>query len=109
MDGDLPCISCGYDLHTLPIMGRRPECGYSVGGSARKRSMRFRTFADARWTRRGVAALALGLIVSVGTELFFTLLTRYGLGLDPPGRRPDAQAVAGDDVLWPPPDPLAAP
>ncbi len=32
---DLPCVRCGYNLRTLAIDAVCPECGHSVGRSAR--------------------------------------------------------------------------
>lgn len=68
----LTCVRCGYDLRTLGIAGRCPECGESVWTSVRRARGADRA-ADAGDTARGLALLSLGLfllpIVGVAVEL----------------------------------------
>jgi len=33
---EIPCISCGYNLNTLPVAGRCPECGAAIAFSLRE-------------------------------------------------------------------------
>src|SRR5688572_1470165 len=69
---DLSCRRCQYNLRTLSIGGRCPECGLAVGFSAQGDLLRF---SDPNWVmtlRRGVlgilwgvAVLILGVILTV--------------------------------------------
>src|SRR4051812_37123358 len=63
--GDLACRKCGYNLRTLTINGRCPECGTSVGFSAQGDLLRF---CDPDWVSllgRGVKLVLFGIGVFV--------------------------------------------
>ena len=58
VDEDLVCIGCRYNLRTLPVEGKCPECGELVG-----RSMEVaRSMGEPAWCGRIRAGLALYLI-----------------------------------------------
>lgn len=62
---DLPCRKCAYNLRTLSINGRCPECGTAVGYSAQGDLLRF---SDPTWVmslHRGVLMILLGIGVII--------------------------------------------
>lgn len=78
---DLPCMQCGYNLKTIPVRQRCPECGSEVWKSF-YHSLRYanpiwlaRLVAGTKWL---IAALVIGMIQSalqvLSTDVF------YGLG-----------------------------
>src|SRR5687767_9833717 len=62
---DLPCRKCAYNLRTLSINGRCPECGTAVGFSAQGDLLRF---SDPGWVmtlHRGVVLILVGIAVAI--------------------------------------------
>ena len=62
---DLPCISCGYNLRSLPMSGRCPECNSSIESALHHGWL---MFADPQWLRRlrsGVTLILWTLLASV--------------------------------------------
>jgi hypothetical protein len=85
---DLSCVYCGYNLRTLAITGRCPECGEPVATSLRERPFRFRNDAMPGRLQRGLLWLTVGILTAtVGTialtvvMLFYYRLPRGGLKL----------------------------
>lgn len=69
---DVSCITCGYNMRTLRLDARCPECGKPVAASLRTDDLRF---ANVRWlrrVRRGVSTLLVA-IVAFPLALFFIL------------------------------------
>jgi hypothetical protein len=62
---DLLCRRCQYNLRTLPVAGRCPECGLSVGFSAQGDLLRFSDPAWVMTLRRGVLCILWGILVIV--------------------------------------------
>lgn len=82
---DLACVSCGYNLRTLAVGGRCPECGLAVGVTIERRDG-----SNARdhllHRRRGVAAL---LALQAGNWLFL------GAALAFPGSAANPSPIPG--------------
>ncbi len=61
---DLPCISCGYNLRSLPMSGRCPECNSAIESALHHGWL---MFADPQWLRRlrsGVTFALWAVLVS---------------------------------------------
>lgn len=67
IDSDLFCVHCGYNLRTLEVLGRCPECGGYITDSTRHDSL---AHADGRVTRR----IALGLCLMVAGPILLIVL-----------------------------------
>jgi len=72
---DVPCIGCGYNLHTLLVTAACPECGWRAAASFRSHRLRFA--APAMIRRFCAALLGLGaadhailLMIALGPHLF---------------------------------------
>ena len=85
--GDFPCHRCGYDLRTLGVNDRCPECGTLVRASVRGNLL---SFSDPAWLRRvasgvrwmgksGAAAAALGFVWLVTFRSPLLPLATFGL------------------------------
>lgn len=74
---DVPCVSCQYNLRTIPIDSRCPECATAVTASLRRRDLRHADVAWLRRTRRGLFWLALAFLVSIMTEAYQFGLQRF--------------------------------
>lgn len=62
---DLPCITCGYNLRSLPMGGRCPECNSTIESALHHGWL---MFADPRWLRRlrsGVTLILWTLLAAV--------------------------------------------
>ena len=76
---DIPCISCGYNLRTLAVSARCPECGQPVESTTRYALV----FANPTWLkalRDGAAILAWTPVALFGVDLLAVgawLLARY--------------------------------
>src|SRR5688572_14687462 len=71
---DLPCRKCAYNLRTLSINGRCPECGTAVGFSAQGDLLRF---SDPGWVmtlHRGVVLILAGIAVIILGVLLAVLI-----------------------------------
>jgi hypothetical protein len=81
IDRDLECARCCYNLRTQPIAGRCPECGLAVGRSLPPPGFRFRKMATVFRVRRGLALLAVGIMIQVlaAVALFVVLRWYYKL------------------------------
>ena len=66
--GDLRCASCGYNLRTLAVAGRCPECGQPVAMSLTSQPFRFGNPSTPKRVRNGLAVFIVGV-------LFSTILT----------------------------------
>ena len=62
IDQDLPCVKCGYNLRTMRDDGQCPECGASVGESAR---LAWLCQHDPVWLRRLARATVWMVIAMV--------------------------------------------
>lgn len=63
---DLPCLSCGYNLRTLPVSGACPECGLAVSDTL-KRAL---ACADVDWLKtleEGATALTWSSVFTLVT------------------------------------------
>ncbi len=79
---DLPCLKCGYNLRTLPLAGRCPECGVPVERTMRGDLLRF---SDPKW----VAGLSGGVQCWLAALLVFLLgisLAAITIGLGARGK-----------------------
>jgi hypothetical protein len=73
---DVPCRKCQYNLRSLPIDGRCPECGTPVGFSTKGDLIRY---SDPTWTdtlRRGINCIILGVLVAVVGGILAAFLFR---------------------------------
>lgn len=87
---DLPCMKCGYNLRTLPLAGRCPECGVPVERTTRGNLLRF---SDPKW----IAGLSGGVQCWLAALLVFLLgisLAAITIGLG-------ARAKAGRFIVVP--------
>jgi ribosomal protein L37E len=69
IEGDLLCGRCGYNLRTLKVDGKCPECGVPVARTFRGDSWRE---ADARWRADvsiGIAAITFAVTVFVAVQV----------------------------------------
>lgn len=78
---DVPCVECGYDLRSLTVDSRCPECGRDVAGSVaayedgRAASRDLLCSADVRWVRsviHGMFWMTLAVVIGI-TALFLPL------------------------------------
>lgn len=77
---DIPCRKCSYNLRSLRVMGRCPECGTPVGLSIQGDHLRF---CDPAWLARVAMGLGIMFVASlVGTTLTvvspITTILRFG-------------------------------
>jgi hypothetical protein len=81
VDHDLECARCGYNLRTQPIAGRCPECGLGVSRSLPPSGFRFRKMATVFRVRRGLALVAIGIMIQglAVVAVFFVLRWVYKL------------------------------
>jgi uncharacterized repeat protein (TIGR04138 family) len=72
IDGDLPCLECGYNLRSLASDGRCPECGLEVADSVVGSSEANDTAADVmlRIRRRPFEAVAGSIGYPVDAVMF---------------------------------------
>lgn len=64
---DRPCANCGYNLRTLAVAGRCPECGESVANSFVPGGFRFRSPMTPRRVRNGLVVVIVAILL--GTVL----------------------------------------
>ena len=65
VDRDVPCRKCAYNLRSLPVDGRCPECGSPVGLSLQGDLLRF---SDPKWLqtlRRGVNFILYAVMIVI--------------------------------------------
>lgn len=67
IESDLFCVHCGYNLRTLEVLGRCPECGGYITDSTRRDSL---AHADGRFTR----LIATGLCLLVAGPILLIVL-----------------------------------
>ena len=78
---DLPCRKCAYNLRTLSINGRCPECGTAVGFSAQGDLLRF---SDPGWVmtlHRGVVLILAGIAVMILGGILAAVVGAMSAGL----------------------------
>jgi serine/threonine protein kinase len=71
LEMDVACVQCGYNLRTLSVGGKCPECGRAVRDSLSPDRL---VFADGQWLRvvtAGVTTIAWGV---VAVTLLFVIL-----------------------------------
>src|SRR5882724_5427937 len=69
LNQNLPCLRCGYNLRTLSIDARCPECSTPVASSLNPAPLRYE---DPSWT--SILALAMGLLlVATSLELLYII------------------------------------
>lgn len=92
--GALPCLGCGYDLRTLALAGRCPECGRAVAETIEG----YDAYADGDWAwplADGLGLLTVALLIlatmsavagwewlglaATNLQSFLTLLTAFGV------------------------------
>jgi hypothetical protein len=77
---DVACRKCAYNLRTLSISGRCPECGTSVGFSVQGDFLRF---SDPNWVntlRRGVICMLSGVgVIVLGVILATVIRSAEGI------------------------------
>ncbi|MFH1746463.1 MAG: hypothetical protein ABIG44_05395 [Planctomycetota bacterium] len=81
---DAFCLSCGYNVRTLPANGICPECAQPVGPSLRGELLHF---ADARWVNRlarGALLILIAIGVSVGLYLLSPIMMGVFFAISPP-------------------------
>jgi len=81
---DVPCVGCGYNLRTLGLEARCPECARDVVDSLARNEL---VLADLKWLKRvrsGVRLLLAGLIAIVGAFLAVIIIAA-GSALQPSG------------------------
>jgi hypothetical protein len=69
---DLSCANCGYNLRTLAVSGRCPECGEPVARSFTPVGFRFRNPMTPRRIRNGIAVIIVAVLL--GTVLHLALV-----------------------------------
>lgn len=78
---DLPCVGCGYNLRTLPVAGRCPECGGEVGRSTAALGRRWALArADRQWLaglRDGVGLGAVAVLSAALARLVLEVFPQY--------------------------------
>lgn len=69
--GDLPCASCGYNLRTLAVSGRCPECGEPVATSFTSQGFRFRNPMTPSRVRNGIAVIIVAVLLATVVNLVY--------------------------------------
>lgn len=65
IENDVQCVKCGYNLRTLSMLGRCPECGTPVGLSLHGNLLRY---ADPQWVEtlaRGINLILWGILAAI--------------------------------------------
>jgi len=77
IDGDLPCIQCGYNLRSLSRAGNCPECGFPVEETFQKAHIEFDVdrLSD---LRRAVTALAWSGLASLASCAGIAIFVAFG-------------------------------
>ena len=86
---DLPCISCGYNLRSLPMSGRCPECNSPIEEALHHGWL---MFADPQWLARlrsGVTLILWSLLAAV--ICYFALVIGMVVFFLPSGQPKDLQ------------------
>jgi hypothetical protein len=73
---DLSCVYCGYNLRTLAVAGRCPECGEPVATSLCERPFRFRNPGTAKDIRNGLVLLIVGVLLNAVCNIALTPIIR---------------------------------
>jgi hypothetical protein len=73
---DFPCAKCGYNLRTLAVAGRCPECGEPVARSFSPVGFRFRNPMTPRRVRNGIMLFITGVLADVIVMLMLTVTIR---------------------------------
>lgn len=76
IDSDLSCASCGYNLRTLNVAGRCPECGLAVRDSFPPSGFRFEWAGAVRRVQRALALMLMGILLVAATDIALTSLYR---------------------------------
>ena len=76
VESDLECAGCGYNLRTLGLKARCPECGLAVDRSFPPPRFRFRKMATAIRVRRGLTLVVLGILFQVLHALALLVVMR---------------------------------
>ena len=85
---EIPCTSCGYNLHMQPAEGRCPECGASIAGTLEK-TLLLRGYSQ---IRRIAGAMRLTAILNIGLVVLFVIFVLAPV-LPPPVAMENAQAI----------------
>lgn len=72
MKTNLPCVGCGYNLRTLPVDGRCPECNRPVRAAFANPIWRG-SHRELCWTRLGVGLWALAIFMPAVTFVIFNV------------------------------------
>jgi len=75
---DTPCKKCQYNLRSLSVEGRCPECGTPVGLSIKGDLLRYSVPTWLRTLRRGVICIIAGLAVGTGALVLVSVLRYRG-------------------------------
>jgi hypothetical protein len=75
---DTPCRKCQYNLRSLSVEGRCPECGTPVGLSIKGDLLRYSVPSWLRTLRRGVVCIIAGTVVGVGAFVVVGMLRYRG-------------------------------
>ena len=71
---DLHCGNCGYNLRTLSVQSRCPECGEPVAWSLEETEFRFRNSETWRRVRKGLLLFVIGLLLHSVTNVAYTVV-----------------------------------
>lgn len=72
---DVPCVSCQYNLRTIPLASRCPECATPVTASLRRGELHLAPVDWLQAMRRGVTLLAASFAVPLGQMVASTVAT----------------------------------
>ncbi|MFQ5502744.1 MAG: hypothetical protein ACE5EQ_10655 [Phycisphaerae bacterium] len=93
VEGDVPCIACGYNLRTLSMNGRCPECGGEILASFRRSWL---IFALPSWLGRLRTGVTIILWMLLGGIVSYIALVAVMIAtIGPSGQAPSPFLIMG--------------